>query len=210
MMDAVSGPETRFIMLRRFAFSFLALLATAVPALSATPPAQPKAGMPGGADNPDAEIVKRAVGQASAATYVFHMAGQPAQARPVIVFLHGWGAVNPSSYGGWIDHLARRGYLVLFPAFQTVGRTRPVDATANARKLVAAALAALADDKDARPDTSRFAVIGHSAGAGIAANLAADPAASGLPAPRAVFALMAGGVASDAKSRISVTGTRPP
>ena len=188
-------------MLSRTAFGLLALLAVANPAVAASPPAQPKAGLPGGADNPDAEIVKKAVGQASAVTYVFHMAGQPAQPRPVAVFLHGWGAVNPSSYGGWIDHLARRGYLVLFPAFQTVGRTRPVDATANARKLVAAALAALADDKDARPDTTRLALIGHSAGAGIAANLAADPAASGLPAPKAVFVLMAGGVASDAKSR---------
>ena len=201
MVPATPHFEHPLTMARRLALGLLALLATAAPSFAASPPPQPKAGLPGGADNPDAEVVKRAVGRASAATYAFHMAGQPAQPRPVVVFLHGWGAVNPMTYGGWIDHLARRGYLVLFPAFQTVGRTRPVDATATARKLVADALAALAGDADARPDTARLAIIGHSAGAGIAANMAADPAAAGLPVPKAVFMVMAGGVASDAKSR---------
>ena len=114
----------------------LFLLGLASGAMAATPPGQPSAGKPGGADQPDAEIVKRAVGHASAATYVFHMANEPAQPRPVVVFLHGWGAVNPSVYGGWIDHLARRGYLVLYPAFQTIGRTRPPDASKNAAGLV--------------------------------------------------------------------------
>ena len=47
--------------------------------------------MPGGADNPDAEVVKRSVGRASAVTYVFHMGNEPERPRPVVVFLHGWG-----------------------------------------------------------------------------------------------------------------------
>ena len=157
--------------------------------------------MPGGADNPDAEVVKRSVGRASAVTYVFHMANEPERPRPVVVFLHGWGAVNPSTYGGWIDHLARRGYLVLYPAFQTIGRTRPADATQNATALVKDALAALANDPKAKPDLGKLAYLGHSAGGGIAANLAANPAGSGLPVPKLVFMTMVGGIASDEKSR---------
>ena len=185
----------------RFALGLAALLALSGPAIAANPPPQPKAGVPGGADNPDAEVVKRSVGRASAVTYVFHMSKEPERPRPVVVFLHGWGAVNPSTYGGWIDHLARRGYLVLYPAFQTVGRTRPVDATKNATALVKDALAALANDPTAKPDLSRLAYLGHSAGGGVAANLAADPAASGLPVPKLVFITMVGGIASDEKSR---------
>ncbi|NNM72001.1 alpha/beta hydrolase family protein [Enterovirga aerilata] len=188
-------------MQRRFVLGLLACLALPGPALAANQPPQPKAGMPGGADNPDAEIVKRSVGRASAATYVFHMASEPQAARPVVVFLHAWGAVNPSLYGGWIDHLARRGYLVLYPAFQTVGRTRPVDATKNAAALVKDALAALAEDPAARPDLSRVAYLGHSAGGGVAANLAAEAAAADLPVPKLVFITMVGGIASDEKSR---------
>ena len=185
----------------RYALGLAALLALSGPAFAANPPPQPKAGLPGGADNPDAEIAKRSVGRASAVTYVFHMANEPERPRPVVVLLHGWGAINPSAYGGWIDHLARRGYLVLYPAFQTVGRTRPVDASKNAAGLVKDALAALASDPKAKPDLAKVAYLGHSAGGGVAANLAADPAGSGLPVPKLVYITMAGGIASDDKSR---------
>ena len=178
----------------------VALVLASSGALAATPPGQPRSG-PGGADNPGAEIVKRAVGQASNATYVFHAAGAPSAPRPVVVLLHAWGAINPSVYGGWIDHLARRGYLVMFPAFQVVGKSRPGEATARARELVGDALKALATDMEAKPDLARLAYLGHSAGAGIAVNLAAEAGQNGLPEPRLVFLMMPGGIASDAASR---------
>jgi dienelactone hydrolase len=176
-----------------------ALMAPAV-AFGAGPPAQPKTG-PGGLDYVATEVTKRAVGTASAASFVFHAAGPATQPRPVIILLHAWGAVNPQVYGGLIDHLARKGYLVLWPRFQELGKTRPGDATANAVTLVKEAFAALADDPNARPDTSRVAVVGHSAGAAIAANIAAAAKKEGLPVPKLVLGLMPGGVAKDAKSR---------
>jgi dienelactone hydrolase len=169
-------------------------------ARAATPPKQPESG-PGGADYDAAPVVKRAVGQASAATYVFHPAAEAAQPRPVVVLLHAWGAANPQFYGGWIEHLARKGNLVLFPRFQEVNRTRPADATAFAGRLVKDALQALVDDPQARPDPQRIAYIGHLAGGAIALNLAADAEGDGLSAPKLVFALMPGGIASDPKAR---------
>jgi pimeloyl-ACP methyl ester carboxylesterase len=169
-------------------------------AFAATPPGQPKSG-PGGADNPGIEIVKRGIGTPSNAAYVYYGKDGRAEPRPVIVMLHAWGAVNPSIYAGWIDHLARRGYLVVFPSFQDVGRTRPVDASARMESLVKNVLAALGTDPDVKPDLTKVAVIGHSAGAGIAANFAANAKTSGLPAPRLVLMVMAGGIASDEKSR---------
>ncbi len=52
-------------------------------------------------------ITKRALGKAGAGSFVFHKAGAaPAEGRPVVAFLHAWGAPNPQAYGGWIDHLA--------------------------------------------------------------------------------------------------------
>lgn len=178
-----------------------ALAALSAPALAATPPAQPADG-PGGVGDKSATIVKRAVGKASAATYVFHKAGPaPQGGRPVVVFLHAWGAPNPQAYGAWIDHLARNDWLVLYPRFQEVNRTRPSDAPAIAGRLVKAALADLAGDADAKPDPERLALIGHLAGAPLAAHLAASAAEEGIPAPKLVFAVMPGGIARDAKSR---------
>jgi dienelactone hydrolase len=172
----------------------------AAPALAATPPAQPKSG-PGGSDYVAGDVVKRAVGRASAASFVFHAAGAPAEPRAVVVFLHAWGAVNPAVYGGWIEHLARKGHLVLFPRFQEVGKIRPADATERAATLVKEALAALAEDPNAKPDLDRVALIGHSAGAGLAFNLAAIAKDQGLPTPKLVFGVMTGGLARDAKAR---------
>jgi pimeloyl-ACP methyl ester carboxylesterase len=168
--------------------------------LAATPPPQPKSG-PGGADYVAADVTKKAVGRASAATYVFHAAGPAPEPRPVVVLLHAWGATNPQTYGGWIEHLARKGYLVLYPRFQETGRTRPADATANAAGLVKDALAELASDAEARPDLGRVAFVGHAAGSAIAINLAALAKAEGLPLPKLVFLAMPGGIASDPKSR---------
>jgi pimeloyl-ACP methyl ester carboxylesterase len=182
------------------ALIFAAALLAASAAAAATPPTQPKSG-PGGSDYVADEVRKRAVGRASAATYVFHAAAPEAEPRPVVVFLHAWGAANPQVYGGWIEHLARRGYLVLYPRFQEVGRTRPADATANAVSLVKEALAELASDTEARPDLGRVALIGHTAGSPIAANLAALAKTEGLPVPKLVFMVMPGGIASDPKSR---------
>ena len=178
----------------------VALALAAPPVLAASPPVQPKTG-PGSAGDAAGEVVRRGFGRSGAATFAYHLATPATEARPVVVFLHAWGAGDPLVYGGWIEQLARRGHLVLFPTFQEIGRTRPADATANAATLVRDALAALAADPAARPDLARVAFIGHSAGAGVAVNLAAVAKARELPVPRLVFAVMPGGVASDAKSR---------
>ncbi|WP_083861552.1 dienelactone hydrolase family protein [Microvirga lotononidis] len=167
---------------------------------AATPPQQPTQG-PGGRDYTSSEVVKRALGTASSGTFVFHGNDEPSGPRPVVVFLHSWGAVNPGLYGGWIDHLARRGNLVLFPRFQEVNRSRPADASNLAEDLIQSALAELANDPKAKPDKERVAFIGHSAGVPIALNLAAGAGSGKVPAPKLIFGLMPGGIASNEKER---------
>jgi len=181
------------------AFAVLASCLAAPAALAATPPRQPEQG-PGGSDYPVAEVVKRGIGTVSAGTYVFHGSDAPA-ARPVVVFFHSWGAVNPGLYGGLIDHLARKGYLVVFPRFQDVNRSRPAEASTRAETLIREALAALAGDPQAHPDLDRVAFVGHSAGVPIALNVAAGVKETGLPAPKLIFGLIPGGIASSEKER---------
>lgn len=120
---------------------------------------------------------------------------QSAGNLPVVVFLHGWQAMNPGVYGAWIDHLVRAGHIVIFPRYQ-------VDWSTDATRFQPNAEAAIADGLDvlrngpghARPDLERFALIGHSAGGNLAALIAATTAESGLPRPRAVVAVTPGEV----------------
>ena len=177
------------------------ILALAGAAHAAAPPVQPAEG-PGGIGDRKLTIVKRLLGRGTATTFAFHAAGAaPEAGRPVAVFLHGWGVVNPQSYGGWIDHLTRQGWLVLYPRFQEVNRTRPADAPGIAEGLVKAALADLGADPDAKPDLARVALIGHLAGAPMAMDMAADAKQRGLPTPKLIFAAAPGGIASGPKSR---------
>ena len=176
-------------------------LAGLVSVQAATPPAQPADGA-GGVGDRKATVTKRLLGRGTASTYAFYAAGAaPEAGRPVAIFLHGWGAVNPQSYGGWIDHLARQGWLVLYPRFQEVNRTRPADAPAIAESLVKAALAEISTDGEAKLDLGRVAMIGHLAGAPLAMDLAAAAKAQGLPVPKLIFAVTPGGIASGPKSR---------
>lgn len=169
-------------------------------AVAATPPKQPEQG-PGGSDYKITEVIKTGTGTASSGTYVFHGSDAPSAPRPVVVFFHSWGAVNPGLYGGFIDHLARKGYLVLFPRFQEVNRSRPADATVLSEALIQNALTALAEDATAKPDLKRVAFIGHSAGMPIALNVAAGVSENKLPIPKLIFGLMPGGIASNEKER---------
>jgi pimeloyl-ACP methyl ester carboxylesterase len=115
----------------------------------------------------------------------------------VVVFLHGWFAVNPAFYGAWIDHLVRSGRSVIFPRYQNDVGTLPKEFLPNANAAIRDALGVLdSGAKHVRPDLDRFAVIGHSAGGNLAAQIAAvaaDPDA-GLPPVKVVVALMPGEV----------------
>jgi hypothetical protein len=120
---------------------------------------------------------------------------RPEGRAPVVLFLHGWFAVNPGFYGAWIDHLVRDGRIVIFPRYQNDVGTLPQDFLPNALVAARDALGVLHDGVGhVRPDPARFALIGHSAGANLAAQIAAvaaDPHAD-LPQPKAIIALMPG------------------
>jgi acetyl esterase/lipase len=169
-------------------------------ALAATSPTQPASG-PGGQDYLGATVAKRVVGKAGAVTYAYHLATPATQPRPVVVLFHAWGAINPRVYGNWIEHLARKGLVVLVPRYQELNRTRGVDASERAVVALGEALSQLATDPQAMPDRERVAFLGHLAGAGVAANVAGLSVARGLPVPRLVFVVTPGGLASDPKSR---------
>ncbi len=147
---------------------------------------------------PHGSVRRFEIGQGPRSYWLF----EPDHPRPeqasVVVFLHGWFAVNPGFYGAWIDHLVRNGHVVIFPRYQNDVGTMPQDFLPNTMAAIHDAMSVLSQGSvhHVRADTSRFALIGHSAGANLAAQVAAlsSDLHTGLPCPRAVVAIMPGEV----------------
>lgn len=134
-------------------------------------------------------------GQGARSYWLFEPDQPKPDRAPVVVFHHGWLAVNPGLYGAWIEHLARSGLVVVFPRYQADWATRPVEFLPNAVEAVRAALDVLDGAPGrVRPDRERFALIGHSAGGNLSAQMAAVAAEEGLPSPRAVVCIFPGEV----------------
>ncbi len=137
------------------------------------------------------------IGQGPRSYWLFEPDKPRPESAPVVVFLHGWFAVNPAFYGAWIDHLVGSGRVVIFPRYQNDVGTLPQDFLPNATAAIRDALGVLSGGVGhVRPEPGRFALVGHSAGGNLAAQIAAssiDPAAE-LPTPAAMVALMPGEV----------------
>lgn len=154
---------------------------------AATPPGQPTSG-PGGSDAPYGKAVARHYGTAARAYWLFEPAAPAAASAPVIIFNHGWSAMEPRVYGLWIEHLVKRGNIVIYPVYQDSLRTPMADFTPNAIAAVLDAIQRLnAEPGHTRPQLDKVALAGHSMGGIVSANMAALWAGAGLPRPRAVM-----------------------
>jgi len=142
---------------------------------------------------PHKAVHREEFGSGSRSYWLFEPAEPSPPSASVIVFNHGWLAINPGAYGAWIDHMVRSGHVVIYPRYQGDAFTRPAEFLPNALAAVTDALAVLhTAPGHVRPDPARFALIGHSAGGNLAAQMAAVAAGARLPTPRAVIAMMPG------------------
>ena len=148
------------------------------------PPAAPAQG-PGSGRRRHAGVRTTEVGGSPGAVTIFEPRKPTPRRAPVVAFTQG---VGPDAYQGWIDHLVGRGSIVVFQEqpFQAISlaerRKGPV---AGLR----AAVRALARPGHVTPEWDRLVLVGHSVGANMAAQLAVDAVAAGLPRPRALFLL---------------------
>jgi acetyl esterase/lipase len=144
---------------------------------------------------PHRSVTRNEYGIGPRSYWLFEPAEPTPETAPVVVFHHGWLAVNPGAYGAWIEHLVRSGRVVVMPRYQADWSTRPADFLPNALAAVRDAFDVLQmAPEHVRPDRDRFALIGHSAGGNLSAQMAAVAAEHGLPLPRALVVLMPGEV----------------
>jgi acetyl esterase/lipase len=160
------------------------------------PPQQPGVG-PGGKQYAHANVTKNRYGTGGQEYWLFEPDNPKPKSAPVVVFMHGWGGVNPVHYGAWLEHLVRRGNIVIYPRYQNSLITPVSEFTPNTMHALDEAIKRLEKEKGhVEPDLNRFAVVGHSMGGLLAANVAALARESGLPRVKAVMSVEPGITAS--------------
>jgi dienelactone hydrolase len=171
--------------------------AAGTPAVKPSPPQQPTSG-PGSSAYAYERVIAERVGEEPTGYWLF-TPSEPAAATalPVVIFLHGFSAVEPETYIAWIDHIVRRGAIVIYPDYQTKDLTAtPVgDYQANAIAGTKAALKRLSDLSISPADLSRIAIVGHSLGGVLAFNIAALATTHDIPPVVAILSVEPGGCA---------------
>lgn len=158
------------------------------------PPGQPASG-PGGADYKHDSLVARRIGEGPTEFWIFTPNDpQPVEA-PFVVFLHGWGAVHPRAYGAWIQHIVRKGHIVVYPRYHYEDQFRtPGDVMlSGASQAIQDAWELLNIEGPVTPLPDRIVFIGHSMGGLLSAKVAAQTDALGLPPAGALLIVQPGG-----------------
>lgn len=166
----------------------------AAPAQATIPqqPPQPIHG-PGGSEISSHSVIPVKIADGGQGGWLFLPAEQSSASVPVVIFCHGWSAIVPRGYQAWIDHLVKRGNIVLWPNYQENLRTRTRQFVPNAVVGVKTGISLLQSGKyGVRPDLNRIAVVGHSAGGMVAAGIAATAGAEGLPKVKALMPIEPG------------------
>jgi acetyl esterase/lipase len=161
------------------------------PAGGVRQPGQPAEG-PGGASYRHGGVRKEVYGEGPEQFWIFEPRDPAPRTAPVIVFGHGGGGVNPRFYGAWIEHLVRRGNIVIYPRYQHNVLPRPGKVTEAFVGAVKAAFDELKKSERVRPEVENVALVGHSWGGVLSANLAAMTGSAGLPRPRALMIIAPG------------------
>ena len=153
-----------------------------------TGPEQPAMG-PGGSTYPHASFRVIEIGEWETKSYIYEPQEPRPASAPVLLFFHGWFQSKPEYYEGWLRHLCRRGWIVIFPQYQGSGEKFEYFNT-NAALAVKKAMRYLNDGESGiTPDRDRCATIGHECGAVVGANLAAAARYFKIPVPQAIMAL---------------------
>ncbi|MDB4728505.1 alpha/beta hydrolase [Saprospiraceae bacterium] len=152
-----------------------------------TLPEQPTFG-PGGSEYVHDSIFFQDFAQEADGYWLFEpRSPQPDSAR-LVVFIHGYGGYNPMMYGKWIKHLVKKGNIVLYPRYQEhLLKPLPNSFALYTAKAIQNGLEELKKEGHVKPIIAPLALIGHSFGGAISADLAINFEKYNIPRPKVLF-----------------------
>jgi len=112
---------------------------------------------------------------------------------PLVIFFHGYTAIEPEIFRPWIDHTVQRGAVVIYPYYQNADDNILPEFVDNGETAIRDALTELAKPGNVPVDLNRVGVVGHSVGAVLTADYAAIAEKDGLPVPSVVMPVEPGG-----------------
>jgi len=186
--------------------SLLAIGACQAVGSGVLPPRQPARG-PGGSDYAHEKVTIERQGSSLDEYWIFTPDDPRPLEAPFVVFLHGWGGMSPRHYGAWIEHIVRKGHIIVFPRYQTDLTTPVEEMVPAAARAIHAAWDRLTSVGPVRPRSERIAWVGHSLGAYIAANLSAASVENGFAPPAILMAVQPG---SDRRMKLNSLDQMPP
>lgn len=109
-------------------------------------------------------------------------------AAPIVIFLHGYGSINPMIYGHWIRHLVKKGNIVVYPRYQkNLWHPTPEQFALNTATAIQNALKKLQEEGHVKSTTAPLILAGHSYGGVVAANLAVNFKQYNIPRPQGLL-----------------------
>jgi acetyl esterase/lipase len=156
-----------------------------------TPPGQPSNG-PGGSNYSHAGVIVHRYGLGALQYWIFEPTDPKPATAPLIVFNHGIGAMVPFWYQTWINHIVKRGNIVVYPRYQQTMLLGIYHFYSNAITAVKNAINELEQGDHVKPELDHFAIVGHSLGGGITCDIATLAESEGVPIPKAIMPVQAG------------------
>ena len=173
-------------------FFFCILFSLVVSCQETFVPYQPKTG-PGSPTYIHSEVNVIDHAQEAEGYWIYEPAAPVPQKANVVVFVHGYGGYNPMIYGQWIDHLVKKGNIVIYPRYQKNNWSpRPPKFVENVAIGVKNALRYLENKSQIQPIVDHLSFVGHSYGGVISANLAINFEAHNLPKPKSIMLVSPG------------------
>ncbi|GJM36035.1 MAG: hypothetical protein DHS20C18_50360 [Saprospiraceae bacterium] len=167
--------------------AFFGLCLLSLTAQEIAGPIQPLTG-PGGAEYVCDSVIFQDFARRPDGYWLFEPAAPRPDSARVVVFMHGYGAYNPMIYGEWINHLVRRGNIVIFPRYQrNLIFPRPPRFGRNASQGIRDALVELDTGQHVRPIVEPLVIVGHSYGGVVAADLGVNFEAYEIPQPKGLL-----------------------
>jgi hypothetical protein len=151
-----------------------------------SPPQQPTSG-PGGSDYFSRGTVYTRYNEQNIVYWIITPDDPKPERAPIAIFCPDAGEADPGAYRGWIDHLVRRGFIVIYPVLPQQTGEDLAGIAQSMQTMIESAKSHIPQITTSTPVWELLLFIGHRTGGVIAYNLACDTGIKQSAPPKALL-----------------------